>query len=153
VLGIDVGAHFLPGAIGDLSGTMRARRDDELAGAHADEVLDAIVRMRARLVDAAGLPSRLIDAVVVGVPGVVEAGTGTIRLASNVAGLEGRRFGEELAVSLGHAVTVENDVNLAALGEGRDGVARGVDNYVVLSIGTGLGAGPGERSPRRRARS
>lgn len=141
VLGIDVGARFLRGAIGDLSGTMRARRDDELAGAHADEVLDAIVRMRDDLVDAAGLPSRLIDAVVVGVPGVVETGMGTIRLASNVEGLEGRRFGEELAERLGHAVTVENDVNLAALGEGRDGAARGVDNYVVLSIGTGLGAG------------
>jgi predicted NBD/HSP70 family sugar kinase len=141
VLGIDVGAHFLRAAIGDLSGTMRARRDDELARAHVDEVLDAIPRMRDQLAEAAGLPARLIDAVVVGVPGVVEPDTGTVRLASNIEGLEGRRFGEELAARLGHPVTVENDVNLAALGEGRDGVARGVDNYVVLSIGTGLGAG------------
>jgi predicted NBD/HSP70 family sugar kinase len=38
-------------------------------------------------------------------------------------------------------VTLENDVNLAALGEGRHGIARGVDDFMFLSVGTGLGAG------------
>jgi predicted NBD/HSP70 family sugar kinase len=37
--------------------------------------------------------------------------------------------------------TVENDVNLAALGERWRGVGRGVDDFVFLSVGTGLGAG------------
>ncbi len=141
VLAVDIGTHFLRGALCDLSGTIRARRDDALAHADADEVLAAVVRLRDRLVDAAALPERLIDAVVVGVPGVVETEGQAIRLAANVSGLEGRRFGPELEERLGHAVTVENDVNLAALGEARDGVARGVENFVVLSIGTGLGAG------------
>src|SRR4051812_36241184 len=140
VLGVDVGAHFLRGALCDLSGRVRARRDDALARADADEVLVEVVGMRDRLAAAAGLDAGLIDAVVVGVPGVVEPG-GAVRLALNIHGLEGRRFGAELEQRLGHAVTVENDVNLAALGEGREGVAQGVANFVVLSIGTGLGAG------------
>ena len=38
-------------------------------------------------------------------------------------------------------VTLENDINLAALGEQSRGVARGVDDFVFLSVGTGLGAG------------
>ena len=38
-------------------------------------------------------------------------------------------------------MTLENDVNLAALGEQWQGVARGVDDFVFLSIGTGMGAG------------
>jgi predicted NBD/HSP70 family sugar kinase len=38
-------------------------------------------------------------------------------------------------------VTIENDINLAALGEQWQGVARGVDDFAFLSIGTGLGAG------------
>jgi predicted NBD/HSP70 family sugar kinase len=141
VLGVDVGARFLRGALCDLSGTIRARRDDALARADADEVLPAIVRMRDRLVAASGLDAGLIDAVVVGLPGVVEADSGEIRLASNVSRLEGRRFGAELEALLGQPVTVENDVNLAALGEGRDGVARGASNFFVLSVGTGLGGG------------
>src|SRR2546427_396029 len=38
-------------------------------------------------------------------------------------------------------VALENDINLAALGEQWHGIARGVDDFVFLSIGTGLGCG------------
>jgi predicted NBD/HSP70 family sugar kinase len=38
-------------------------------------------------------------------------------------------------------VTVQNDINLAAVGERSRGVARGVENFAFLSVGTGLGAG------------
>jgi predicted NBD/HSP70 family sugar kinase len=141
VLGIDLGARFLRGALSDLSGAIRARRDVEIGGADADRALDAIAELREGLAEAAGLSPALIDEVVVGVPGVVEARTGAVRLALNIPGLDGRRFGAELRERLGVSVTVENDVNLAALGERRLGVARGVDDFVFLSVGTGLGAG------------
>src|SRR5262249_26507580 len=97
--------------------------------------------LRETLAEAAGLSADVVDEVVVGVPGVVEEGDGAIRLALNVAGLDGRRFGADLQERLGVSVVVENDVNLAALGEGRLGVAHGVDDFVFLSVGTGLGAG------------
>jgi predicted NBD/HSP70 family sugar kinase len=44
-------------------------------------------------------------------------------------------------VPLSHHVTLENDINLAAIGEHSAGIARGVDDFVFLSIGTGLGSG------------
>ena len=141
VLGVDLGARFLRGAVSDLSGAIRARRDVELDGANADTALTAIAEMRDELVEAAGLPAAPIDGLVVGVPGVVEPAGGAVRLALNVPGLEGRRFGVELRQRLGVAVTLENDVNLAALGEQWNGIARGVDDFVFLSVGTGLGAG------------
>ncbi len=141
VLSVDLGARFLRGVLGDLAGRVRARQDVELGVADADHALDAIVQLRDALAEAAGFEPSLVDEVVVGVPGVVEAGAGAIRLALNVAGLDGRRFGAELEDRLGVSVTVENDVNLAALGEGSLGVAHGVDDFVFLSVGTGLGAG------------
>jgi predicted NBD/HSP70 family sugar kinase len=49
--------------------------------------------------------------------------------------------GDELRDRLGLPVTLENDVNLAALGERWQGVASGVDDFAFLSIGTGVGAG------------
>jgi predicted NBD/HSP70 family sugar kinase len=141
VLSVDLGARFLRGALGDLAGRVRARQDVELGVADADLALDAIVQLRHVLAETSGLDAALVDEVVVGVPGVVEADGGAIRLALNVAGLEGRSFGAELEERLGVSVTVENDVNLAALGEGSLGVAHGVDDFVFLSVGTGLGAG------------
>jgi predicted NBD/HSP70 family sugar kinase len=141
VLAVDLGARFLRGALGDLAGRIRARQDLELAAADADKALEAIPQLRGRLTEAAGLPAELVEEVVVGVPGVVEQRDGTVRLALNVARLDGRRFGSELEDRLGVPVTVENDVNLAALGERWRGVALGVDDFVFFSVGTGVGAG------------
>jgi predicted NBD/HSP70 family sugar kinase len=141
VLGLDLGARFLRGAICDLTGTIRARQDVELDGADAERALAAVAELRDALVGAAGLPTELIDGVVVGVPGVTGAEDGTLQLAANVPGLEGRPFAAELRARLGLTITLENDINLAALGERWLGVARGVDDFVFLSVGTGMGAG------------
>jgi predicted NBD/HSP70 family sugar kinase len=141
VLGLDLGARFLRGAICDLNGTIRARQDVELDGADAERALGAVADLRDALVAATGLSDDLIDGVVVGVPGVTGAGDGTLQLAANVPGLEGRPFRAELQARLGLPITLENDINLAALGERRLGVARGVDDFVFLSVGTGMGAG------------
>ena len=141
VLGLDLGARFVRGALCDLAGTVRARQDVELTVAAAEDAVDAIERLRSSMLDASGLDPDRLDGVVVGVPGVVESGTGVLRLAENVAGLEGRPFASELQSALGQPVTLENDINLAALGEQWQGVARGVDDFVFLSIGTGMGAG------------
>jgi predicted NBD/HSP70 family sugar kinase len=140
VLGLDLGARFVRGAVCDLGGAIRARQDVELAVADAAGATDAIGRLRASLLEAAGLDPTLVDGVVVGVPGVVES-DGTLSLAENVAGLERRPFAQELQAALGLPVTLENDINLAALGEQWQGVARGVDDFVFLSVGTGMGAG------------
>jgi predicted NBD/HSP70 family sugar kinase len=142
VLGLDLGARFLRGAVCDLAGEVRARQDVELRGADADGALQAIATLRESLVAAAALPVERIDGIVLGVPGVIDAETSTLHLTSpNIPGLEGRAFGVELGDLLGIDVTLENDVNLAAVGERWAGVARGVDDFAFLSVGTGMGMG------------
>jgi predicted NBD/HSP70 family sugar kinase len=141
VLGLDLGARFVRGAVCDLAGTVRARQDLELTDADATGAIEASVRLRTSLLETSALDAGLVDSVIVGVPGVVESETGVLRLAENVAGLEGRAFAGELEDALGLPVTLENDINLAALGEQWQGVARGVDDFVFLSVGTGMGAG------------
>jgi len=141
VLGLDLGARFLRGAICDLTGQVRARQDLELRAADVDEALTAVAGLRDSLVETSALDGALIDSVVVGVPGVVEARTGKLSLAANVQGLEGRPLADDLRERLGLHVSLENDINLAALGEHWAGVARGVADFVFLSIGTGMGAG------------
>jgi predicted NBD/HSP70 family sugar kinase len=141
VLGLDLGARFLRGALCDLSGAVRARQDVELREAHVDEALGLLGGLRDSLLATASLPGDLVDSVVVGVPGVVEASSEKLRLAANLQGLEGRRLGDDLADKLDLPVKLENDINLAALGERWLGVARGVSDFAFLSIGTGMGTG------------
>jgi len=142
VLGLDLGARFLRGAVCDLAGEVRARQDVELRGADADGALAAIATLSDSLISAASLPVERIDGVVLGVPGVVDAETSKLQLTTpNIPGLEGRAFGRELSEQVGLGVTLENDVNLAAVGEHWAGVARGVDDFAFLSIGTGMGMG------------
>ena len=138
VLGLDLGGRFLRGAICDLQGDVRARVDVETEGA---AILDQISVLRTRLVDAAQLDPSLLNGAVVGVPGVVDAKRRRIALATSVEGLEGDAFVGDLVGLLELPVSLENDVNLAALGEHWQGVARGVDDFLFLSIGTGMGAG------------
>jgi predicted NBD/HSP70 family sugar kinase len=152
VLGLDLGARFLRGAICDLSGAVRARQDVELPSVDLEKALAAIAKLRTSLVEASGLPEERIDVAAVGVPGVVEP-SGRLSLASNVRGLEGRYFRDDLEELLGLPVTLDNDINLAARGEQWLGVARGVDDFVFLSIGTGLGAGLVLRGELHRGRN
>jgi predicted NBD/HSP70 family sugar kinase len=139
VLGIDLGARFVRGALADLEGAIRARQDVDLGEPTAEAALAQIERLAMSLLAAAGVSRDALDGAVVGVPGAVQ-GT-EIRLATNVAGLEGDAFAPALADRLGVSLTVENDINLAALGEQARGVARGVDDFAFISIGTGLGTG------------
>ena len=140
VLGLDLGARFLRGAICDLSGEIRARQDVELPQPLTDTALDLASSLLHTLTDASGLDEGLVDGAVVGVPGVVEAQTGRVRV-THFSDLDGRAFGAELEERLDVPVTVENDINLAAVGEHWLGVARGVDDFAFLSVGTGLGSG------------
>jgi predicted NBD/HSP70 family sugar kinase len=141
VLGLDLGARFLRGAVCDLRGNVRARQDVELPGADVHVVLDAAAELRTRLLAAGQLPAGALDGAVAGVPGVVESPTGQVGLATNIPGLEGLRIGPALQERLGVPVTVENDVSLAAVGEQWRGIAQGVDDFAFLSVGTGLGCG------------
>jgi predicted NBD/HSP70 family sugar kinase len=142
VVGLDLGSRFLRGAVADLAGRIRARQDVELRGADADGALTAITALQASLVESAALPLERIDGVVLGVPGVVESATETLHLTTPyIAGLEHRAFGAEVRARLGVSVTLDNDINLAAVGERWAGVARGIDDFAFLSVGTGTGLG------------
>jgi predicted NBD/HSP70 family sugar kinase len=81
-------------------------------------------------------------AVAVGLPGAVDRGRGAV-----VGLMPGFRSWEELPVGallgqqLGAPVVVENDVNLAVLGEHWRGAAQGHDTCVFVSLAVGIGAG------------
>jgi glucokinase len=99
------------------------------------EMVDAIAMLRERL-GADGLAG-----IGVAVPGFILLEQGVIRNSNNLASLEDFPFRDEMSRRLGTQVILENDANAAALGEHWIGTGRGVDNLVLLTLGTGIGGG------------
>src|SRR3984885_1986887 len=86
----------------------------------------------------AGVEMSRLNALVIGTPGVLDPSTGDPRLAVNLpAWHEGVL--DALRSDLRQPVTIENDVNLAAMAERAVGVAQGADDFVLMWIGVGLG--------------
>jgi glucokinase len=77
----------------------------------------------------------------VGIPGIVDLTTGMLRKSANLAGFEEYPVRAEIERRLGARVVLENDANVAALGEQWLGAARGVPNMAVVTLGTGIGGG------------
>lgn len=77
----------------------------------------------------------------VGVPGVIDPTSGVLLRAQNLGGLARIDLPRALAERLQASVRIDNDVNLAAVGERWRGAGQGCDDLIVLSVGTGVGAG------------
>ncbi len=121
VLGVDLGGTKIHVALADLAGTILAEdvvATDRRGGQH---VLDQIGALAERMNQMAGPPQRRPLVAGIGSPGVVDAQTGRIDLSANIAGFDRLNVVDELRTRLGCPILIENDVNLAALGEQWDG--------------------------------
>jgi glucokinase len=77
----------------------------------------------------------------IGVPGIIEMQTGMLRESPNLPGWQNYPVRDEIERRLGTTVVLENDANVAALGEKWIGAAAGVDDMCMLTLGTGVGGG------------
>lgn len=77
----------------------------------------------------------------VGVPGNIDMKSGTVLVWNNVPAFNGYPTRDELSKRLNTPVILENDANCAALGEHWMGAGRGVEDLVMLALGTGIGGG------------
>jgi predicted NBD/HSP70 family sugar kinase len=102
----------------------------------ADLVEDGVRRCIAD----AGLAVEQVAGLCVGLPGRVERATGLCR-SSPIFGSADIRFAEALQQRLGIPTAIEPDVNLVTMAESWFGEARGLDDFLVVSIEHGLGLG------------
>src|ERR1700740_739539 len=75
----------------------------------------------------------------IGVPGIIDMETGMMRKPANLPGWSDYPVRDEIERRLGARVFLENDANVAALGEKWLGAARDVDNMAMITLGTGIG--------------
>ena len=141
VAGIDLGPTRTRIAIADLRAEIVAHRILATpTSLPPDELLKSLATSLRALARAERVPYDRLLAVAAGAPGPVNPETGTVLLAPNLAEWRDVDVRAILQNALGTAVVVENDVNLALLGERWRGAARGHDTCAFIFVGTGLGA-------------
>ncbi|MFQ5861144.1 MAG: ROK family protein [Dehalococcoidia bacterium] len=139
-LAVDLGGTRTRCALVDPGGRMveQAAQDTQawLGQQAAQERLEACLH---RLMARAG--ERPIAGIGVAAAGPVESATGALHNPPNLPGWDGVALKPPWEEQFHLPVWVDNDANLAALGEHRYGAGQGISDLVYLAVGTGIGAG------------
>ena len=133
--GVDIGGTKLLAVAATEKGEIVAERREPTA-AGPDAILSATAAVVADLI--AAEPD--IAAVGVGLPGLVDL-NGAVHYAPNLPGFIGVPARERLAAACPVPLVVDNDANVAALGEVLHGAGRGHREVLVVTLGTGIGGG------------
>lgn len=139
--GVDVGSHVLRIALTDLQGQILARHEVPTDPAGGVAIVDQICAIVNEVFDLSGRDRRKLYAVGVGAPGMTNVQTGRVIRAVNLPGWVDLPLRDLLQARLDAPVRVDNDANMAAMGERWQGCARRVNDFVFLALGAGIGAG------------
>jgi len=135
ILALDLGGTTLRGAITDLGGAItfchRESTDVERLFEQLCHCIDLLLDHSQR--------ERVLG-IGIGVAGTVEPTTGSV-ISAPALGKRDWALAKLIGDKYGMPVYLDNDVNLAALGEHWCGAARGRKNAICISVGTGIGAG------------
>jgi glucokinase len=141
LVGIDLGGTTIKTGICNMKGELIHKYEADTGVEHGvDEVVERMVGYARHAVSEAGLSWEQIRGVGAGAAGFLDIKEGIIEFAPNIPfrNTPLRRLLEE---KLGKPIKLNNDANVAALGEAWSGAGVGVSNLVCLTLGTGVGGG------------
>ena len=141
VLAVDIGRAFVRTALANLVGDIVARKEEPSRGSRNRDLLAQLTRITDELAAVAGIARSDVTLAVYGTPGIHDKAAGSLHLAPNLPGWDRRESVDRLATVTGATYVVENDADLAAIGEATYGLGRDVRHFVYVSIGTGTGMG------------
>lgn len=140
VIGIDLGGTLIKAAAFDSRGRLLTRtQTDTLVREGKERVATDVVALVTRMARESESPPLL--ALGVGVPGLLDYKKGVVIKCPNLPGWEKFPLKGYLEERLKKPVILENDANAGALGEKWLGAARGMRNFMLVTLGTGVGSG------------
>ena len=139
-IGLDLGGTKAYACVVDLSGKTLAERNIPVHNTKSDGSYQVVLSLIDEMLAFAKTQGKIIRGISVGVPGITTKDEGKVVYAPS---LEWRDMPLRVMLEEKYQmpVVVENDVNMAALGEMWFGHGRKLSDIVLISIGTGLGAG------------
>ena len=141
-LGVDVGGTFIKAGVVNGSYEILHKVSVPTGGDAGYEALVKTIAHAAELAaQEAGFAVKDFASVGIGIPGLLNPRTGVVVLAPNLGGWRDVPFLEAIQKLLPVPVYVGNDANCAVVGETLAGAAKGCENVVMLTLGTGVGGG------------
>ena len=141
VAGIDIGSRSLRFALADLRGKVVFRNEERTPTSSRAAILDAVIAGVRGLFRDAKVDQRKLFALGAGAPGMTDVMAGRVINAVNLNGWTNVPLRDILGEAFRVPVLVDNDVNMAALGEQWIGCARTCRNFIFIALGAGIGAG------------
>lgn len=140
-MAVDVGGSWIRLAVTDLSGQIAARKDERVRARDASALVRQVGEAAREAAAQAGILMADVTHTVVGFPGIYDAESDLIMAAPNLPGWDRPGSAATLRDALGGQLSIDNDVNLAALAEQAYGAGAAASNFVFVSVGTGVGMG------------
>jgi glucokinase len=141
-IGIDLGGSFIK--VGLLDGEFNPGEAIELPTPQNGQCGDVVAQMAAaarKLMALHNLSRDNIVGVGIGTPGPLKISEGIIIETPNIPGIRNLPIRDLIAGELALPAVLENDANAAGYGEFICGTGKGVQNMVLLTLGTGVGGG------------
>jgi glucokinase len=136
IVGVDLGGTNIKAALVDENGEItRQKTTKTLVNEGTEMICNRIIGLIKEI--AQDEPVK----VGIGSPGSIDRENGVIMYANNITALNGVELVRMIKESTGYDAYLENDAKAAALGERWFGSARNIDNFIVLTLGTGVGGG------------
>ncbi len=140
-VGIDLGGTFIKGGIvDDLGNIVYSDKTPTESEKGADGVAKNIAALVDSLLQKTGLKKEDTQGIGMGVPGMIDSKAGVVIYSNNLRWKD-FAIAEKVSELAGLKVKIANDANVAALGEAKFGAAKGCQNMVMFTLGTGVGGG------------
>jgi glucokinase len=142
VLGVDLGGTKILTAVTNSQGKTLSRDHSITPASKGHEaVIESIVASSQSVLRQANVAISQLTAVGIGAPGLVNPETGILFTSPNLPGWQDVPLKDMMQEKLGKKTFVINDAAAAALGEFYFGAARGVRNFIYVTLSTGIGGG------------
>ncbi|MDR3185245.1 MAG: ROK family protein [Christensenellaceae bacterium] len=140
-IGIDIGGTTIKaGIVSKYAEILGTGSIPTIADEKCDQIITGIVKLCSKLIHDSHLFVSDIYGIGIGIPGTIDEKSGTIVYSNNLA-IENIPIVERLKKHTHIPVLIGNDANCAAVGERIFGNARGNDNIIFITLGTGIGTG------------
>lgn len=139
-VGVDIGGTDVKIGLVDHSNHILADTKISTGKEAPEEIIRKIAESTMELMEKNGVAAENCEGIGMGVPGLVDKKEGTVIYSNNLK-WENVALAEEMSRQIPLKVSIANDADCATLGEAYAGAGKGVDNLVMLTLGTGVGGG------------